>query len=323
MAHKNFDYKSISVVDVIRRAGVSLEEQGQLLVACCPFHFEDTPSFKVYPNTNSWCCYGVGCGNGNGFNNGDAIEFLKQRYNYSYGEALKWMEKNFGHFSMFEPPPELPKMHVAKKVVAPELIIYWHNSLGDMREYFWDRGFKDKIINSEMWGWDGHRICIPVWEGEPGYSDCLGVRKRIVDNSEEPKYIGLKGANNPTVWGRSHCQSSDTILAFAGELDAARAVQDGLSSFSVVNGVNSILTFPDNWPELWFPNSKKLLIIFDRKEEVMAARTAQIWNKYKGGFLSARVYHWTGLVKDYCEFRNNFNLDLFKKDIKRQLGAVL
>ncbi len=316
-----FDYKSVPSVDVIQRAGINLVERGSLSEACCPFHSEETPSFKVYPQTNSWCCYG-NCVNAIGFNNGDAVDFIKLRYNYTFVEAVKWIEENFGAFDISE-PIELPKIHTVKKVIAPEIVTYWHNNLGDMREYFWNRGFFDNIIDREMWGWDGHRVCIPVWEGEPQNSDCVGVRKRLVDDSDEPKYIGLKGTNDPTVWGRWYCQDGEIALAFAGEFDAARAVQDKFSAFSVVNGVNSIMAFPDNWPELWFPNTRSLLIIFDRTEEVLAGRMAQMWNNSKAGFLSARIYHWVGQCTDYCEFRDSFSVDTFKHDVFYQMGIAL
>jgi len=34
----------------------------------CPFHADDTPSMKIYPNTNTFNCFGCG-------KNGDQIEF--------------------------------------------------------------------------------------------------------------------------------------------------------------------------------------------------------------------------------------------------------
>jgi DNA primase len=39
---------------------------------CCPFHEEKTPSFTIYPKTNTFHCFGCG-------KNGDTIEFILTR----------------------------------------------------------------------------------------------------------------------------------------------------------------------------------------------------------------------------------------------------
>lgn len=47
------------IVDVLNEYGVEIRWDGK---ACCPFHEEDTPSFHVYPETNSYHCYGCHAG---------------------------------------------------------------------------------------------------------------------------------------------------------------------------------------------------------------------------------------------------------------------
>ncbi len=47
----------------------------------CPFHADDKPSMKVYPNTNTFNCFGCG-------KNGDVIEFIQQKENCSKHVAL-------------------------------------------------------------------------------------------------------------------------------------------------------------------------------------------------------------------------------------------
>ena len=41
---------------------VTLKRRGRILTGLCPFHNEKTPSFTVYPETQSYYCFG--CGNG-------------------------------------------------------------------------------------------------------------------------------------------------------------------------------------------------------------------------------------------------------------------
>ena len=37
---------------------VSLKRKGKILTGLCPFHNEKTPSFTVYPETQSYYCFG-------------------------------------------------------------------------------------------------------------------------------------------------------------------------------------------------------------------------------------------------------------------------
>ena len=68
---------------------VSLKRAGKNLKGLCPFHNEKTPSFTVYPESNSYYCYG--CGNG-----GDAVTFIKNIENLDYIEALKSLADRAG-----------------------------------------------------------------------------------------------------------------------------------------------------------------------------------------------------------------------------------
>ena len=66
---------------------VILKRRGATLVGLCPFHNEKTPSFTVYPATQSFYCFGCGAG-------GDAITFLKKIENLEEDinnkKAPKW-----------------------------------------------------------------------------------------------------------------------------------------------------------------------------------------------------------------------------------------
>jgi len=62
---------------------VSGRIQGRKMFVKCPFHTENTGSFIVYLDQNTWWCYG-GCQTG-----GDVVEFIKKRDNVKYIEAVK------------------------------------------------------------------------------------------------------------------------------------------------------------------------------------------------------------------------------------------
>lgn len=71
----------LSIEDVIS-SYISLKKAGKNLKGLCPFHNEKTPSFTVYPETESFYCFGCGAA-------GDVIVFLMRIENLDYIDAVK------------------------------------------------------------------------------------------------------------------------------------------------------------------------------------------------------------------------------------------
>lgn len=68
---------------------VSLKKRGSTLVGLCPFHNEKTPSFTVYPETQSFYCFGCGAG-------GDVVTFVRKIENLDYIDAVKLLCQRAG-----------------------------------------------------------------------------------------------------------------------------------------------------------------------------------------------------------------------------------
>lgn len=68
---------------------VNLKRRGSNLVGLCPFHNEKTPSFTVYPSSNSYYCFGCGAG-------GDPITFIRGVENLDYIDAVKFLADRSG-----------------------------------------------------------------------------------------------------------------------------------------------------------------------------------------------------------------------------------
>ncbi len=79
----------LDIVDVLSPF-ILLEKKGQIYKALCPFHTENTPSFVVFPETQTWRCFGQ-CGEG-----GDAFSFLMKHEGLSFSEALQKLADKTG-----------------------------------------------------------------------------------------------------------------------------------------------------------------------------------------------------------------------------------
>ncbi len=81
--------KQYSDIERIISGYVPLSRRGRNLSGLCPFHSEKTPSFFVYPQTQSFYCFGCGAG-------GDVITFIRRIENLEYMEAVRFLAEKCG-----------------------------------------------------------------------------------------------------------------------------------------------------------------------------------------------------------------------------------
>lgn len=79
----------LDIIEVISQY-VPLKKAGRSYKGLCPFHNEKTPSFIVFPENQSWHCFGA-CSTG-----GDAFSFIMKRENLDFGEALALLAARVG-----------------------------------------------------------------------------------------------------------------------------------------------------------------------------------------------------------------------------------
>ena len=79
-------------LDILEVVGqrVQLQRSGRSFKGNCPFHQERTPSFHVFPDRQSWRCFGA-CATG-----GDAIGFVMRTENLEFGEAIRQLAQRVG-----------------------------------------------------------------------------------------------------------------------------------------------------------------------------------------------------------------------------------
>lgn len=77
-------------IEAIVGETVELKQKGRDHWACCPFHEERTPSFKVDVREGTWYCFGA-CRKG-----GDVIKFVQERGNMTFMDAMELLAAQTG-----------------------------------------------------------------------------------------------------------------------------------------------------------------------------------------------------------------------------------
>ena len=76
------------IVSVISKY-VTLTRRGSNYWACCPFHYEKTPSFAINEAEQYYHCYGCG-------ESGDVIKFIEKYENLNFMESVKLLADSVG-----------------------------------------------------------------------------------------------------------------------------------------------------------------------------------------------------------------------------------
>ncbi len=132
------------IVDVVG-SYVQLRHRGRTHTGLCPFHSEKTPSFVVYPETQSFYCFGCGAG-------GDVITFIEKISNLDYVESVKMLA---GRAGMPMPEEDDKVGHMRSRVLAAnkEAARFFYEQLNQQseesaraRRYWRGRGLSDATI---------------------------------------------------------------------------------------------------------------------------------------------------------------------------------
>lgn len=164
---------------------VRLRRSGRTYSGLCPFHNEKTPSFTVYPETQSFYCFGCGAG-------GDAITFVRRMENLDYMEAVKSLADRVG-LALPQDGYDDTLMKQRRRMLEAnrEAARYFHETLftpeGEAAlAYLQGRGLTAKMIRHFGLG------CAPNrWDGlmrhmrQKGYSDAELVSANLARRSEK------------------------------------------------------------------------------------------------------------------------------------------
>jgi len=173
------------IIEVVSQY-VSLKKAGRNLTALCPFHSEKHPSFFIYPERQSWHCFGA-CNTG-----GDVFSFVMKKEALSFGDALRLLAQRVGvtipsGFEREEAKEEKEELYQINEATAQ----YFHNLLLNSpaaekaRTYVTSRGFSQKTVADFQLGFSLDR-----WESlkqyllEKGYTESTLLTSGLLVEAE-------------------------------------------------------------------------------------------------------------------------------------------
>ena len=268
----------LDVADLIS-GYVSLQKSGANFKGLCPFHSEKTPSFFVFPNRQSWRCFGA-CATG-----GDVFSFYMQRENVDFRQALQDLARMTGTeiptarrrknedplFKLIEAAARFftrnlassdgdeARAYIEERGITTETAAKFQLGLSPndgsaMRRHLLSLGYTEGQLSlaglvsqpEEGVGQDlfRRRLIFPIWDAE---GRMVGFGGRALDDSM-PKYLNSRQGpifdKSKILFGfhlaRQSIRNTGTAVVVEGYMDAIMAHQNGFDN--VVASMGTALT---------------------------------------------------------------------------------
>lgn len=162
----------VDMVEIASEYIPDLKKAGRNFKALCPFHPEKVGSFYIFPERQSWHCFGA-CGTG-----GDVFSFVMKKEGVDFGEALRILAQKAG-------VPLTPKQDSERDEAADRLkrineaaAEYYHHLLlhtpqaQEARNYMAQRVVSERIIEDFQLGFS-----LDSWEALRGELTKRGYRE--------------------------------------------------------------------------------------------------------------------------------------------------
>jgi DNA primase len=176
------------IVEIIGQY-TSLKKAGRNFTALCPFHSEKNPSFFVYPEQQSWHCFGA-CNTG-----GDVFSFIMKKEGLDFGEALRLLAQRAGVTLPSRTVPEGDKEEKEELYRINEAAALYYNNLllnspaaEKARSYVESRGFTPQTVADFQLGFS-----LDSWESlkqyllEKGHSESNLLTAGLIIEAENGK----------------------------------------------------------------------------------------------------------------------------------------
>lgn len=241
---------------------VLLKKTGSVYKALCPFHQEKTPSFTVYPQQQTYHCFGCGT-------HGNAIEFWKQYHRLSFPQAVEELAQRLG--MDLEHTEALPDFKTHYQTLQQVTTLYQQQlqQHPSAQQYLQQRGLSPEIVQAFQLGyapqaWDfllkqgfsleqlkavglvsesnhryfdrfRHRLMFPILNAR---GQVVGFGGRVLDDSK-PKYLNSPESDvfqkSKLVYGWQQLpRDAAQVIVVEGYTDVLRLAQQGIAAVATL-----------------------------------------------------------------------------------------
>lgn len=180
----------LDIVDIVSET-VSLRKSGRSYAGFCPFHPNTrTPAFYVFPETQTWRCFGA-CAEG-----GDLFSFVMKKEGWEFREALKYLARRAGITLESQQPADKARQAAEQRLtdLLTAAADYYHMLLlyapeaEEARRYVQERQLTQETLETfrigfALDGWDRCRTHF----NEQGYSDDDLLAAGLLTQNEEKR----------------------------------------------------------------------------------------------------------------------------------------
>ena len=336
--------------DIVELIGmyVNLKRAGSNFSGLCPYHSEKSPSFTVFPATQSFYCFGCGAG-------GDAITFAMRSENLDYPAAVEFLakragitipteekeERGIGRQRIYEMNLAAAKYfrsclfdenigregmtYLAGKRRLPATIIkrfglgFAPNGFGGLTDHMKRLGFKEEELitgflcgksqkTGRAYDYFRNRVIFPIINTS---GDIIGFGGRVMDDSK-PKY--LNSSDTPGFKKSRNLFALNFAKNHCSErLILCEGYMDVIACHAAgfENAVATLGTaLTSEQARLMAKHTKQVLIAYDSDEAGQNATRKAIRMLSEVG-LEVRVLHMEG-AKDPDEYIRKYGADSFK-----------
>ncbi len=337
--------------DIVELIGsyVNLKRAGANYNGLCPYHSERSPSFTVFPATQSFYCFGCGAG-------GDAITFAMRSENLDYPAAVEFLAKRAGititvddredngvskkrvlemnlaaakYFRACLFDPKLGKTGMEylseKRKLSPAVIKHFGlgfapEGFGGLTDHMHKLGFTDEELivgflcgksqkTGRAYDYFRNRVIFPIINTS---GDVIGFGGRVMDDSK-PKY--LNSSDTPGFKKSRNLFALNFAKNHCSErLILCEGYMDviALHAAGFENAVATLGTaLTQDQARMMAKYTKQVIISYDSDEAGQAATRKAVRMLSEVG-LDVRILHMEG-AKDPDEYIKKFGSDSFKR----------
>lgn len=242
------------IQEVMARHGIVLRSSGRHLAGHCPFHQDQHPSLVVYPETQSFFCFGCRTG-------GDVIDFVQRTDGLSFREAVAQLRSEA---LPARKGPERPRLSPEDRRLLTAACDLYHARLLETSRalrYLEERGIDLPSIQRCRLGYSDGRSLLPalyrrrlgvrraqalglLWQGngerlagrivipELRGGECIWMLGRTLNDDGRPRYRGL--ALPKPLLGYERVRGHTWAVVTEGPFDYLTGVRWGLPICAVL-----------------------------------------------------------------------------------------